>query len=389
MGRFSRNVTHVVDPFRTETTGVSNLSGFGQTADRFRTNVGLNLTTRIGSNVVNEFRVGFNRFGQPQIPTNPGTPLLQPLMGTLKTFPVFNFVTSDTVGSNAEFRRAVNVYNYMDSLAYVRGNHQIKVGVDVRRYLFNAYNVGPNTFIFTGAGTSPGAGIPGNPMADFLLGLPTKSISFEGSPTGNTNKFEFAGYAQDDWKALPRLTFNYGLRWEFYGRIKERVNKQSLWVPECNCIRIAGIDAPEGLVDNDYNNFAPRFGFAWRPIGDRSVIRGSAGVFYDNDQRHNLDFATNPPFFFVREFNSPSSLSDPFPASQAATTLRPNTMEKKFRDTYVEHWNPQCATRTSGRSISGGCVRWKPFRQGTSSAERESAHKRCTPQSRFRPHFSV
>jgi hypothetical protein len=331
-GRFSRNVTHVLDPFRTETTGVSNLSNFGQMADRFRTNFGLSVTSSIGSGIVHEFRAGFNRFRQPQIPLNPGTPLQQPLMGFLKTFLYFDFNTATPLGSNAEFKRAVNVYNYMDSLSYVKGNHQIKVGVDARRYLINAYNVGPNVFFFTGART-------GNAMADFLLGLPFRTASYEGSPTGNTRKFEFAAYAQDDWKVTPRLTLNYGLRWEFYGRIKERVNKQSFWVPDCNCIRIAGVDASEGLVDNDFNNFAPRVGFAWRPLGDRMVIRGSGGIFYDNDMRHNLELALNPPFFFSRDFVAPPSLSDPFPAAQSSSTLRPFTYDKKFRDTYVEQWN--------------------------------------------------
>jgi hypothetical protein len=225
----------------------------------------------------------------------------------------------------------------MDSLSIVKGDHLIKVGVDVRRYLFNAYNVGPNSFFFTGARTATPSGPV--PMADFLLGLPSVSISFDGSPTGNTRKFEFAGYFQDDWKATPRLTLNYGVRWEFYGRITERVNKQSIWAPDCNCMRIAGVDASEGLVDNDYNNFAPRLGFAWRPFGESTVIRGSGGIFYDNDLRHNLEFATNPPFFFVREFASPPSLSDPFPPGQSSSTLRPNTLDKKFRDTYIEHWN--------------------------------------------------
>ena len=331
MGRYSTNVTRVVDPFRTETSGVSNLSGFGQTADRFRTNLGLSLTSNIGSNMVHEFRAGFNRFRQPQIPTNSGTPLQQPLMGSLKTFLSYRFITSDPVGSNVEFKRAVNVYNYMDNLAFSKGNHQIKVGVDLRRYLFNAYNLPPNTFFFSGARA-------GNPMADFLLGLPTVSVSFEGSPTANTRKLEFAAYAQDDWKATPRLTLNYGLRWEFYGRLKERVNKQSFWVPECNCMRIAGVDASEGLVDNDLNNFAPRVGFAWRP-GERIVVRASSGIFYDSDMRHNAEFATNPPFFFSREFSFPPSLSDPFPEAQGSSTLRPNTFDKKFRDTYIEHWN--------------------------------------------------
>ena len=332
-GRYSTNVTHVLDPFRTETTGVSNLSVFGQTADRFRTNIGLTFTTHFGQDIVNEFRAGYNRFRQPQIPVNPGTPLQEPLMGFLKTFLNYSFNgTADTLGSNAEFKRAVNVYNYMDSIAYTKGNHQVKVGVDARRYLVNAYNVGPNFFLFTGARR-------GSSIADFLLGLPTVAISFEGEPTGNTRKFEFAAYAQDDWKATPRLTLNYGLRWEFYGRIKERVNKQSFWVPDCNCIQRAGIEASEGLVDNDYNNLAPRVGFAWRPIGDGSVVRASAGIFYDNDMRHNLEFATNPPFFLVRQFPFPPSLSDPFPEALGSTALQPATLDKKFRDTYVAQWN--------------------------------------------------
>jgi hypothetical protein len=282
--------------------------------------------------MVHEFRAGVNRFRQPQLPVNPGTPAQQPLMGFLKTFLQYSISSFDTLGSGAEFRRAVNVYNYMDNLSYVKGNHQYKFGVDIRRYLFNAYNVGPNVFVFTGARA-------GSSMADFLLGLPTQTVSFDGSPTGNTRKFEFAAYGQDDWKVSPRLTVNYGLRWEFYGRIKERVNKQSFWVPDCNCMKVAGVDASEGLLDNDYNNFAPRLGLAWRPMDDRTVIRASAGVFYDNDQRHNLELAVNPPFFFARIFTAPPSLSDPFPAAQSTTSLRPATYDKKFRDTYIEQWN--------------------------------------------------
>jgi hypothetical protein len=337
MGRFSTNTTRVIDPFRTETSGVSNLSGFGQTADRFRTNLGLTLTTVIGDNMVNVARVGYNRFRQPQIPMNRGTPAQVPLMGYVKAFLVYDFGTVDRIGSNAEFDRTVNVYNYMDSLSFTRGKHQLKVGVDARRYLVNAYNVGPNFFNFSGLRT--GARTAGNAMADFLLGLPTVSLYFDGEPTGNTRKFEFAGYFQDDWKITPRLTLNYGVRWEYYGRITERVNKQSFWTPDCNCMRLAGVDASEGLVDNDLNNFAPRLGFAWRPVDDDTVIRASGGIFYDNDMRHNLEFATNPPFFFTREYPFPPSLSDPFPPSMSSSTLRPNTYDKKFRDTYVEHWN--------------------------------------------------
>jgi outer membrane receptor protein involved in Fe transport len=333
-GRYSGSVTRVVDPFRSETGAPVNLSVFGQTADRFRTNIGISAVTVVAPNLVNEFRASFNRFRQPLKPLNPGTSALQPLMGFVKAFPTFNLPLWDAAGSGAEFRRASNVYNYIDNISYARGTHQYKFGADVRRYLFNGYNSPTNMFNFNNQGS---AGI-----VDFFRGLPSTVISFDGFPGGNTRKFEFAAYVQDDWKVGPTLTVNYGLRWEFYGRMTEKRNKQSFFVAECKCMKIAGIDASEGLVKNDFNNFAPRLGFAWRPFGDRVVIRASSGIFYDNDMRHNTEVFANPPFFFTEEFNAGSSsptFDNPFPETGSVSTLRPSTFEENFRDTYAEHWN--------------------------------------------------
>lgn len=341
-GRYSTSVAHVLDPFRTETTNSSNLSGFGQTADRFRTNIAIAVISARGDKTVNEFRAGYSRFRQPQIPTNPGTPLQRDLMGFEKAFLVFNVVSFDQFGSNAEFKRAVNVYNYIDNVTYMHGKHQVRFGADVRRYLFNAYNVSPNQFIFTGGRTAiPDTPVSqsGNAIADFLLGLPATSVSFDGDPGGNTRKLEFAAYIQDDWKMTSRLTVNYGLRWDYYGRITEKTNKQSLWLAECICMRTAREGLQPGLVDGDFNNFGPRLGFAWRPIGDRTVIRASAGFFYDNDMRHNTEFFANPPFFIANEYKSPLSLSDPFNSTSVGSTRRPATLQKEFRDTYAEQWN--------------------------------------------------
>jgi hypothetical protein len=339
MGRFSRSVGHVLDPFRTETTNPSNLAAFGQTADRFRTNVVLAVTSVKGNNLVNEFRAGYNRFRQPQLPVNPGTPGQQALMGFEKAFLAFGIASLDIVGSGAEFKRAVNVYNYTDSITYVKGNHQLRFGADVRRYLFNAYNVSPTQISFTGQRTGIlGNPLSGNAVADFLLGLPKTVVTFDGDPGGNTRKVEFASYIEDDWKMNSRFTLNYGLRWEYYGRITEKTNKQSLWFPDG--IRTAREGLKPGLVDEDLNNFAPRLGFAWRPLDDRTVIRASSGIFYDNDMRHNTEFFSNPPFFLTQEYESPVSLSDPFNTSlPIGSTLRPNTLDQKFRDTYAEHWN--------------------------------------------------
>jgi outer membrane receptor protein involved in Fe transport len=182
-------------------------------------------------------------------------------------------------------------------------------------------------------------------MADFLLGLPFLSLSSKGSPGGNARKTEIGAYVQDDWKVNPDLTLSYGLRWEYYGRITEKLNKQSIWSPTLNQIIVAGVNGvPPQLVDDDYNNFAPRFGFALRPFGSAStVIRGASGIFYDNDMRHNSEIMNNPPFVYTQQFvaaQSPSlSFNDPFPSAGNASSLMIVTLNQHYRDTYAEHWS--------------------------------------------------
>ena len=162
--RYSYSVARVLDPFRNETGAGANLGAFGQIADRLRTNVGLSFTTVKGSRWVNELRFGYNRFNQPQIPVNKGPGVLAPLQGFVKTFLPFTVSGFAPVGSAGEFKRIVNVYNYIDNMSYSVGNHQFKFGGDTRRYLFNAYTINPNSFTFDGSRT-------GNPFADFLRGL--------------------------------------------------------------------------------------------------------------------------------------------------------------------------------------------------------------------------
>lgn len=343
--RYSYSVARVLDAFRNETGAGVNLGAFGQIADRLRTNVGLSFTTVKGQGFVNELRFGYNRFNQPQTPVNNGPAEIAPLQGFVKTFVPFNVSGFDQIGSGGAFKRVVNVYNYIDNMSYMVSNHQLKWGVDVRRYLFNAFTNSPNSFDFDGSRT-------GNPFGDFLLGLPSRSVSVssglgQGEPGGNPRKFEMATYFQDDWKATSRLTVNFGLRWEFYKRIVEKRNRQATWSATCNCILIAGAGIDPSLTGGDHNNFAPRLGFAYRPFGnDKTVVRGSSGIFYDSDMRHNFEVINNPPFVLNRVFTSAQipggmTLNDPFPNVPGAggATLSPQAFPDKYPDTYAEHFN--------------------------------------------------
>ena len=345
MGRYSFSNTRFSDPFRTEGSPTpTSLKDFGQSVDAISTSAGLNFTTFFGSNVIHEFRVGYSRFKQPQLPAQ-GLPSNQAAVaGFVKAFLRFSPSGYESIGSGREFFRVVNVYNYIDQVSWQTGNHSFKFGLDVRRYLFNASSALPNEFAFASV---PGLGT-GNSLADMFLGLPQTTTSNGGDPYGNTKKTEVAWYVQDDWKVTPYLTLNYGLRWDWYGRITESIDKQAYWNLDCNCMLIAGQDGTSrGLVDDDWNNFAPRFGFALRPFGDDStVIRAGGGIFYDSEMRHNFSFVTNPPFFDQTRYNRsaavPLTMDDPF---QTNATVPPSPfsirfgMPKEYRDTYAEHWN--------------------------------------------------
>ena len=361
MFRYSFSNARVEDPFRTEAARTDILlKDFGQTSDRIRTNTGIGFTSILGPSMVHEFRMGYNRFKQPLSPVRDIPPEQIPVSGFVQSFLGFSpGGNASPIGSGSDFFRVVNVYNYVDQLTWVRGNHIWKFGIDVRRYLFNAFSATPNQFFFVGARTAqiiplpPGPGVPpglpepggGNGVADMLLGFPVATINSDGNPYGNTRKTELAGYFQDDWKASGTLTLNYGLRWEWYGRVLENIDKQSNWDPACGCIVVAGVDASRQMVEDDLNNFAPRFGLAYRPLdSQRTVIRGGFGIFYDNEQRHNFSQFANPPFFETEIFEAANpyfpdlTMDNPFPAG-AAGPLAPRAIPIDYRDTYAEHWN--------------------------------------------------
>ena len=296
MGRYSFSDARIFDPFRTRgNLTPTNLKDFGQSVDAIATSAALGFTTFLGSNVIHEFRAGYSRFKQPQIPVQ-GLPADQAsIAGFVKAFLRFAPSGYEEIGSSREFFRVVNVYNYIDQLSWQTGNHLFKFGIDVRRYLFNASSALTNQFRF---GPDPTLGT-GHALADMFLGLPNQTTSNGGEPYGNTKKTELAWYVQDDWKVTPYLTLNYGLRWEWYGRIIESIDKQSIWDPGCNCILVAGRDTTRQMVEDDWNNFAPRFGFALRPFADDStVIRGGGGYLLRQRDAPQLSLCGGEPALF-------------------------------------------------------------------------------------------
>ncbi len=260
-----------------------------------------------------------------------------------------------------------------------QGNHTMVWGVNVVRKRFNNNTLFHSSGQFQFDGHVTGFGnASGFDRADFLLG----GFSFF---TQNSGEFESrrgtqAGYYfGDTWRVKPGLTLNFGLRYEPYGLFSDLLDRNQTFDMAANRAGIRstiyknalpglfyrGDKRPAGygggdtfgrtVADPDYNNLAPRVGFAWSPFGNaKTSIRGGYAIFYDAPALNSQNDANNvTPFSYSVEFND-GSFADPFrgkealnifPASAAnkdvpfPTPLFTIVLDKKFITPYTQNWS--------------------------------------------------
>ncbi|MGB2606935.1 MAG: TonB-dependent receptor [Candidatus Sulfotelmatobacter sp.] len=177
-------------------------------------------------------------------------------------------------------------FQWVTNWTKIHGNHQFKFGADVRyamnlRVPSDANRVGDYTF---SQQTTSDGGTGGLDWASFLLG-DVKQMSRYVSPNVSAaeRQHRMFYYGQDTWRISPKLTLNYGLRWEVY--FPEYVNGKDqggFANLEQGVTRIAG-EGPYGLngnIDNDWHYFAPRLGFAYE-VNPKTVVRMGYGRSYD------------------------------------------------------------------------------------------------------------
>jgi len=166
--------------------------------------------------------------------------------------------------------------SFIDSLNWIRRNHNIKAGVEIRPQQIKNAILGGVTYTFPS-------------VQGFLAATPSQ-VAINGntndvSPfTGKGGFFDmhqtfYIGYVQEEWKIRPNLTMSYGLRYEYYSPLHEQNNKV-LW-----------FDVPTGTLIPNYakdwytmktTNFGPRLGFSWAPekLANKTVFRIGAGYYY-------------------------------------------------------------------------------------------------------------
>lgn len=256
-------------------------------------------------------------------------------------------------------------YTITDQVFWNRGKHNWRFGGDYRRILEGVRSArnAEGTFIFNGFATSeylPGStsavANTGSDFADFLLGLPAQTTLQSG-----TNSYEFRAnsydlYAQDDWRILPNLSLNLGLRYEYIGPYTETQDQIANLDVTFSPALIAGYQVlagqtgpysgtfPNSLVRPDRGAFAPRIGLAYR-LGSKTVVRAGYGINYNLAQYSTFiqNFAFQPPFAIAATNISPYgnflTLANGFPNNSPTQVTNNYALNPNYKLGYVQIWN--------------------------------------------------
>jgi hypothetical protein len=267
------------------------------------------------------YRVGFQRFNEPNIRQHQGafnpaslgfSSQTAALFGGVSYLPRFEIGGFSVLGDSVGGATTHNIYSFQPTLTKIVGGHQLRAGYDFRAYRENSFGLGhaagrydfDTTYTRGPLDNSTSAPI-GQQLAAFLLGQTTGGLIDRNAARSNQTLFQGV-FFQDDWKVNSRLTLNLGLRYEFEGATTERFNRNTLTFDMTAASPIeaaakaayalnpipqlapADFKVKGGYVfvtpdkpsfwNADKNNFQPRLGLAYR-ITDKTVLRGGWAMY--------------------------------------------------------------------------------------------------------------
>jgi hypothetical protein len=331
------------DAINTGNTAVFSVDNLGDPGlslqNRHNKSVSIGDTHAFSSRVLNEVRLSVARqylLSEPagygvDAPDQLGFPSIIPrtLFPRLMVGSDVSGVDGREIGSspNQLSVRGLTVGQLTEALSVAWGKHTTKTGIDFRVELRNNFQPGPMSGLFNFTRAMTGnpqdtSGTTGFGLATMMLGAVSGGML--DSPLSRADGWRYyAAFVQDDYRILPRLTLNVGLRYDVITAPKDRFDRYSNFNPTAinpvtgtpGVLQYAGVDFGRSVYDTNYGNVGPRVGFAYDVSGSsRTIVRGGYGISYYHSGVFEYPdiqgFSTSTPFA--------STQGSAFPAFQLA-----------------------------------------------------------------------
>ena len=317
--------------------------GFGGTADLNQRVFSFADTAVLTPRLVNEARFGLGVITTGSSPQEPFSAaqvgITSPLGNLFTGMPEISVANYFDVGANpfSDNSGIEKTYSVGDTLSWQKGRHNLKFGGEYKHHDLNL------TFNLYTRGQIFDLGFSGDPFKDFIggfFGLTGLTIMGSGVNNRDVRAQDWNGFINDDWRITDRLTLTLGARYDVFGAFTEAQGRfvgfdpQKLTTAAIPAALGGGVAITGGfvqasnaknpipgiplvtpsLVPTDKNNFAPRIGFAWQPLGNsqRMVVRGGFGIYYDrsNSRLLNNQVLNFPYYTLAQAFATP--ISTPF-----------------------------------------------------------------------------
>jgi hypothetical protein len=274
-----------------------------------------------------------------------------------------------TIGNRAAPQLLIdNTFGYNDNFTLQRGRHLFTIGVQAVRYQQNytqSQNAGALGFFSYNGNFTQNNVTGGNQLgaADFVLDASTGNGLQDGGEFGN-RQWRAAGYVQDDWKVLPKLTLNLGVRYEYDQPMVEANNKNANIIPlNGGTLEFAGsvpFGAPAGSIvcpttacyNPNYRQIMPRFGFAFQPTSNISLRGGYGATSFFEGNAANQRLTDNPPLVSTFQLSAilPTTTAggtalhaaNGFAVSSSAFTSNGSgysAWPQNIQPAYIQEWN--------------------------------------------------
>jgi len=314
--------------------------------------VSLSWVKVINSAQVNEARFGWNRFAEGFFPEdstfNPESIGLDTGVGPYDYgLPKVSVGSFAILGASPSVprQRVDSNWQFIDNYSWKIGRHDLKFGYEFRRTTIQIIQ----DVNFRGK-------LSFDDLTSFLEGLPSG-----GSQAGGyTKRHEYQNsnglYIQDSFRWTPRLTVNYGLRWDYFGVAGENNDFFYRLLPTGGgtLVQVGGPGGPSRLYNPDWKNFAPRVAVAWDVTGrGTTVLRAGYGIFYDAFSQdmflahipYNCTFCPGPAYTGVGAapitfFSASGPITSGVPVFGSGSPLGDFFgIDPNLRTPYVQNWN--------------------------------------------------